>query len=121
MIWLFLTFYLFDFLVGVIELRLVEDGLDFDDDRHRIRRNNLIVSLVAINGTGLCIVDDDVLVVAHLIVHVDHESRCGVEAFRDVSVQELPDFFFRLSALFPGVRIGFTDVFEFVVKFLGSL
>jgi hypothetical protein len=44
-----------------------------------------------------------------------------MKAFRDMTVPEFSDFFFRLSVLFPGMRIGFTDVFELIVKFLCSL
>jgi hypothetical protein len=69
----------------------------------------------------LFIVDDDILMIAHLVVSIDHETLRRMEALWHVTVQKLPYLVLSLTALLPGMRDCLAYVFEIIVKLFGSL
>ena len=100
---------------------LVEHPLNFHDRGDRIGRDDLVRAVILVYGTRLFIVDDDILVIAHLVVGIDHEALRRMEALRHVTVQKLSYLVLGLTALLPGMRDCLAYVFEIVAKLFGSL
>ena len=106
----------FDLRESLLKLALVEDRLDFHDRGDRVGRDNLVGAVVFVYGAGLLVIDDDVLMIAHLVVRVDHEALRRVEALRQMTVQKPSYLFLGFTPLFPGMGDGFSYVFEVVAK-----
>src|SRR5579885_1005130 len=73
----------------------------FDDCGDSICRDDLVRAIIFVNGTRLLIVDNHVLMIAHLVVGIDHEPFRRVEALWKVTVQELPYLFLCFATLLP--------------------
>src|SRR5258708_39337309 len=112
---------LFDLCEGFFKLALVEHSLDFDNRSDGVGRDYLVCAFILVHGTGLFVVDDDVLMIAHLVVHIDHEPLRCMEALRHVTVQKLPYFLFGLASLLPGMRDCLADMLEIITKLFGRL
>lgn len=88
----------------------LEYRLHFHNRRDRIRRDNLIRAVILVYGAGLLVIDDDILMIAHLVIGIDHETLRRRESLWHVAVQKLPHLFF-----------GFTAVLAYVLEIIAQL